>query len=206
MIEMKQSQEKSLWQQYGKWVLTLFALCLLTYSGMQFYGHYQSKRALKASLVYDKLLSLSQKTDKTEAIALANTLVQQYTKTSYAPLAALLLAKFSFEAQDMEATKTHLNFAIKAEGATQPIASVRLARVLMEEALALLTQKKVPEGFVVMFEETKGDIYLMQNDKEKAMKAYQTAIEAASPGVPVTRLQLKQADLGKPLVSKNSAK
>lgn len=184
------------------WVLSLAALFLLAYMGMQFYGHYQSKRALKASLVYDKLLSLSQKTDKAEAIEAANTLMTQYTKTPYAPLAALLLAKFSFEANDLEATKTHLNFAIKTESPIQPIAKVRLARVLMdqqkpEEALILLTQHKIPEGFVPMFEEAKGDIYLMQKDREKARIAYQTAIENAAPGVPLTRLELKQADLGK---------
>ena len=202
MNEMKYSQEKSLWQQHGKWVITLFVLFLFTYGGMQFYGHYQSKRALKASIVYDKLLSLSQQSDKAEAIQTATTLVTQYPKTPYAPLAALLLAKFSFEAHNLEATTTHLNFAIKAEGPAQPIARVRLARVLIdqnkpEEALALLTEKQVPKGFVLMFEETKGDIYLMQNDKAKARMAYQTAIEAAEPGVPITRLQLKQADLGK---------
>ena len=202
MNEMKYSQEKSLWQQHGKWVITLFVLFLFTYGGMQFYGHYQSKRALKASIVYDKLLSLSQQSDKAEAIQTATTLVAQYPKTPYAPLAALLLAKFSFEAHNLEATTTHLNFAIKAEGPAQPIARVRLARVLIdqnkpEEALALLTEKQVPKGFVLMFEETKGDIYLMQNDKVKARMAYQTAIEAAEPGVPITRLQLKQADLGK---------
>lgn len=202
MIEMQYSQEKSLWQQHGKWVLTLFVLFLFTYAGMQFYGHYQSKRALKASIVYDKLLSLSQKSDKDEAIQTATTLVAQYPKTPYAPLAALLLAKFSFEAHNLEATTAHLNFAIKAEGPAQPIARVRLARVLIdqkkpEEALALLTEKQVPKGFELMFEETKGDIYLMQNDKVKARTAYQTAIEAAEPGVPITRLQLKQADLGK---------
>ncbi|HXH54663.1 MAG TPA: tetratricopeptide repeat protein [Gammaproteobacteria bacterium] len=202
MTEMKYSQEKSLWQQHGKWVLALFVLFLFSYAGMQFYNHYQSKRALKASMVYDKLLSLSQKPDKTEATQTATALIAQYPKTPYAPLAALLLAKFSFEADNLEATTTHLNFAIKAEGPAQPIARVRLARVLIdqkkpEEALALLTEKKVPEGFVPMFEETKGDIYLMQNDKVKARVAYQTAIEAAEPGVPITRLQLKQADLGK---------
>jgi len=202
MIEMQYSQEKSLWQQYGKWVLTFFVFFLCTYAGMQFYGHYQSKRALKASIVYDKLLSLSQKSDKAEAIQAATTLVAQYPKTPYAPLAALLLAKFSFEAHNLEATATHLNFAIQAEGPVQPIARVRLARVLIdqkkpEEALALLTEKPAPKGFELMFEETKGDIYLMQNDKAKARVAYQTAIEAAEPGVPITRLQLKQADLGK---------
>lgn len=212
MMNTKYSQEKSLWQQHGKWVITLFAIFLLAYGGMQFYGHYQSKRALKASVVYDKLLSLSQKPDKTEAIQEATTIIDQYARTPYAPMAALLLAKFAFEDNNIDATKTHLNFAIKADSPVQPIARVRLARVLAdqkkpEEALAILTQKKIPEGFVPMFEETKGDIYLMQNDKEKAQKAYQAAIEAAPPGVPVTRLQLKQADLGKPVDSvKNSAK
>lgn len=202
MIEMKYSQNKSLWQQHGKWVISLFVLFLLVYGMMQFYGHYQSKRALKASIVYDKLLSLSQKQDKTEAIQEATAIIEQYAKTPYAPMAALLLAKFAFEDNNIDATKTHLNFAIKADSPVQPIARVRLARVLAdqkkpEEALVVLTQKKIPEGFIPMFEETKGDIFLMQNDKEKAQKAYQAAIEAAPPGVPVTRLQLKQADLGK---------
>ena len=196
------TQEKSLWQQYGKWVLTLFVLFLFTYAGMQFYRHYESKRALKASRIYDKLLSLNQKPDKAEAIETATGLVAQYPKTPYAPLAALFLAKFSFEANDLEATITHLNFAMNTKGPIQPIAKVRLARVLMDqkklpEALALLTEKKTPEGFVLIFEEAKGDIYLMQNDKQKARMAYQTAIEAEKSGIPTTRLQLKQANLGK---------
>lgn len=208
MIEMKYSQEKSLWQRYGKGVISLFALLLLTYAGMQFYGHYQSKRALKASLVYDKLISLSQKPEKAEAIETANTLLTQYPKTPYAPLAALFLAKFSFETEDLEATIKHLNFAIKADGPVQPIARVRLARIFMdqkkpEEALVLLTERQVPTGFVPLFEETKGDIYLMQNDREKAEKAYQAAIDAAEPGMPVARLQLKQAALGKTLNEQN---
>jgi predicted negative regulator of RcsB-dependent stress response len=204
MINMKYRREKSLWQQYGKMLVSLFIVFLFIYGGMQFYGHYHSKRALKASVLYDKLLSFSQKPDKREAIQEATLITEQYATTPYGPMAALLLAKFAFEDNNIEAAKTHLEFAIKAEGPVQPIARVRLARILadqnaLDEALKILTQKKIPEGFVPLFEETKGDIYLMQADKEKAKKAYQTAIEAASPDVPMTRLQLKQADLGKPL-------
>ncbi len=204
MIRTKYSQEKTLWQQHGKWVISLFGIFLLTYAGMQFYGHYQSKRALKASVIYDKALTLSQKKDKTEAIQEATIIIDQYAKTPYAPMAALLLAKFAFDDNNLEATEAHLKVAIKSDSPVQPIARVRLARVLanqnkLDDALAALTDKKAPEGFVPMFEETKGDIYLMQKDKEKAEKAYQAAIEAAPPGVPLTRLQLKQSDLGKPI-------
>lgn len=202
MVGTKLGVEKTFWQKHGKSILILLGGFLLAYCGVQYYFHYINKQALKASFIYDNMISHMQKQDKKEALAEANTLMQQYEKTPYARLAALLLAKLDIEQSNLEAAASHLRFAIQGEAnAIQQIAKVRLARVLAEqknyqEALDLLTPKTPMPAYTTLFEETKGDIYLMQKNKDKARLAYQNAIKAAPPDAPIARLQLKQADLG----------
>ncbi len=199
---MSVNVEKTFWQRYGKSILGLLGVFLLAYCGVQYYFHYVNKQTLKASSIYDNMITYLQKQDKTQVITEANVLMQQYGKTPYASLAALVLAKLDIEESNLDAAAQHLRFAIKGEeNSIQQIAKTRLARVLAEqknyqEALDLLTSKDPMPAYVTLFEETKGDIYLMQQDKDKARLAYQNAIKAAPPGVPTTRLQLKQADLG----------
>lgn len=196
-------RRKTFWQKYSKFVLIALGSLLLVYGGVQYYLHYQSNQSLEASAIYDDLLSAVQKKDKEKTVSEATVLMQRYEKTPYASLAALLLAKLDVDEKNLDAAISHLRFALKEDEKhpIQQIARVRLARVLAgqknyQEALEILTEKKYPDGYITLFEETKGDIYLMQNDKEKAKEAYQKAINAAPPGVPVSRLQLKQADLG----------
>lgn len=202
MIGTKLGVEKTFWQKYGKLISTVLVGVLLAYCGVQYYFHYLNKQALKASFIYDNMITHLQKQDKQEALEEAHVLMQHYKKTPYARLAALFLAKLEIEQSNLDSAASHLRFAIQSEtDAIQQIAKVRLARVLAEqknyeEALNLLTPKQPVPAYTTLFEETKGDIYLMQKDKEKARLAYQNAIKAAPPGVPVTRLQLKQADLG----------
>ncbi len=202
MVNMKIGAEKTLWQKYGKLALTLFAGFLIAFAGAQYYGYYQDKRAIKASAAYDNMLSAMQRQDKTEAKNTAQKLITDFPRTPYSSLAGLMLAKLAVEENDVESAKGQLNLVLKrGNGPIQQIAKVRLARIYADQkdfdaALALLNKDRVAEGYKTLFEETKGDIYLLQNNKEKAREAYQAAITAAPAGVPVTRLQLKQADLG----------
>jgi predicted negative regulator of RcsB-dependent stress response len=201
-MKAKVHVEKTFWQKYAKFFLGLFGGFLVVYCGVQYYFHYLNKQALKASFVYDNMITHMQKQDKGEALSEARILMHQYKRTPYAHLAALLLAKVEIEQNNLEAAVGYLRFAIQGkQNAIQQIAKVRLARVLAEqkhyqEALDLLTPQKPLPDYITLFEETKGDIYLMQQEKDKARLAYQNAIKAAPAGVSVTRLQLKQADLG----------
>lgn len=202
MREINFGSDQSVWQQYRKWVLAVLLGILVVYGGLQTYQYYQLKTALKASKIYDEMLSQAQAGDKAGVRQEGMLLTQKFAQTPYAPLAALVLAKLAIEEQDIETAKNHLRFAMQASKGPAPIiARTRLARILAdqqqyEEALALLSPKTIPEGYLALFEESKGDIYLLQNQKEKASIAYGLAIEATPAGVPMPRLQLKQADVG----------
>lgn len=203
MVNVKVNHEKTLWQKHGKLFLTVFTGFLLAYGGKQYYEYYQTKQTLKASAVYDKMVSAMQKQDNAQIETEAKQLMAQFARTPYASLAALRLAKLAVEENNLAAAKDHLNFVLKNgdNDIIRQIAKIRLSRILADEkaydaALTLLTKETVPESYKTLVEETKGDIYLMQNNKDKAREAYQAAISAAPPGIPVARLQLKQADLG----------
>jgi len=199
---MKIGNEKTAWQKYGKWVLTAMVGFLLIYSGIQYYDSYQDKKVVKASAAYDKIIFALQSQDKTKAITEAKELMEHFARTPYSSLAALLLARLAVEENDLTTAKEHLNFALQnGVDPFKQIAKERLARVLAEEkdyeaALSLLNKEPIPEAYKTLLEGTKGDIYLMQNNKDEARKAYQLAISAAPSEVPIAHLQLKLADLG----------
>lgn len=202
-INAKVASEATLWEQYGKQILIGVVAIALCYGAMQYYRHYQATQAEKASVIYDNLLATVKGRDIAKAKTDAEMLTKQYARTPYGPLAALLLAKFSVEENKLDQASENLKLAMQldSDGPVHQIARVRLARIMAArenytEALNLLTPKKIPEGYETLFEETKGDVYLLQNEKGKAREAYKAAQLAAPPGAPVVRLQLKQTDLG----------
>lgn len=202
MNKLKWDHQKTVWQKHGKWFLCILAVFLLSYGGFQYYEYYKTQQVIKASALYDAMLGAVQKQDTVQAHAAAQQLKEQFSRTPYASLAALLLTKFSIEKNDLSAAKEQLYFVINGSvGPIQQIAKVRLARILADEkaykaALDLLSTGPSLPAYKTLVEETKGDIYLAQNDTEKAREAYQAAIQAAPEGVPIARIQLKQLDLG----------
>ena len=194
--------ERSILEKHGKWMLAAVVFLALGFGGAQYYSQYQTKQTIKVSAVYDEMLFALQKQDKALAREKGEILLKQGDRTPYAALGALMLAKLDIEAEDLSAAKEHL--AVKhfqnAPLALQAVAKVRLARVLAaeknyDEALNVLNEEN-PPGFETLFDEAKGDIYLLQNQKEKASKAFQAAIMNAPQGVPVWRMQIKQTELG----------
>lgn len=177
----------------------VFAVC---YGAVQFYGQYQSKEAEVASSKYEAMMENIHHKNYSAAKEVAQDLLQNYSKTPYAPLATLMLAKLAVDENNLQVAEENLKTTLKIanKGPLQPIARVRLAKVLAQrknytEALEVLNNVKTPDGFVTLYEETKGDIYLMQNEVQKARLAYDTALKAAPPGTPVSSLQLKYNDL-----------
>lgn len=202
-MDAKSNVEKTLWEKYGKLSVIGLIIFAAAYGGREYYQHQQTQQSIEASLIYDNLLASMRKNDHEKVKADAETIKQKYSRTPYAPLAALMTAKLEIEENKLDAAIDHLKLAMQYDekGPAHQIARVRLARVMaanekFTEALELLNPKTIPDGYITLYEETKGDIYLMQNEKEKARAAYQAAQMAAPPGVPLVRLQLKQTDLG----------
>jgi predicted negative regulator of RcsB-dependent stress response len=125
-------------------------------------------------------------------------LIDKYSGTAYADLAALLSAKVQLEAGDLKNARVPLAWA--AEKASDPalreLARLRLATVLLDdkaydEALAQL-QAPTDENFTARFADLKGDILLAQGKKDEARAAFKTAVTALEKATKVETVTLRE--------------
>ena len=194
---------KPYWKKPQFWMICVIGLFLLA-GGAYYYVAQCSAQKAKASDLYDSLMMSLQTEKFEEGRQAAQTLIAHYPKTIYAPFAALFLAKWDVENKDWAAAEKQLRFILQntQKSPLPEIATLRLARVLSEqknyaEALNLLDKKKPASSYVASYEETKGDIYWLQQNIEQAREAYLAAGKALPPGAPAAgRLQLKQVELG----------
>jgi len=195
---------KSWWRQHGALVIASVVAAVLVVSGVLGWRAYQRSQAAQASAVYSELQKAAGTRDVKKVRDLAGTIVEQYPRTSYAPLAALVSAKAHFESGDLKTARAQLEWVI--ERARDPelaaIARLRLASVLIDEkaydeALKLLEAKPLA-GLEGRYAETRGDIYALQGRTAEARTAYRAALEAVQPldGGSRELLQLKLETLG----------
>lgn len=196
------NMNKSLWERYGRHLIVFTVVFSVGYAAVQVYGHYQAKRVIEASTLYETMLASVRQKDWNKAKPIAKKIVHDYKSTPYAALAALTSARMAVEENNYPDAISYLNLALELgkKPPVQQVAKVRLAKVLTaqkkyDEALALLQAEKAPDGYVTLYEEAKGDIYAAQNDKDKAREAYETALKVAPQGAPITRIQLKLNDV-----------
>ncbi len=194
-------QQTAGWQRYIKLIVVLVCLALFGVGAWQYTEAQKRKKIEEASAHYETMLLAARNKEMKKAGEEAQQLVQEYSRTTYAPLASMMLARIAVEKGDTDKAMDHLKSAIQAgaKGPVEPIARVRLARILIseskyDEALKVL-QDYSKDGYTTLIEEAKGDIYVKQNDLKKAKESYLLALRSAPQGVPTTLLQLKSADI-----------
>jgi predicted negative regulator of RcsB-dependent stress response len=194
---------KHWWKQYGKALMAGVVIGLLLLAGGNYWRQYKIKRADAASLLYENLLTDLQQGKSDAVSAAATKLMQDYAATPYAGKSALLLARQRFDAKDIAAARSHLEWAMKnaSEAVVQHSARLRLGRILLDQgetaAALALADSKDTNGFASEYAELKADALLAQGDRAGARRAYQSAIEAAPRGstyLPI--LNMKRDNLG----------
>lgn len=198
------SDQKTLWQSYGKYFIILIVAALAAYGAWEFYKDREQQKIEAASLQYDKMLNAMKDKDYPKVQEYYNRIQENYAKTAYAPLASLLQARVDLEQHATDKAMQHLQEAINTsknqKGPIEHAARVRLARLLADqqkydEAIALLSLETTAIGYTTLYEETKGDIYQMQNNLDKARDSYELALKAVPPGINANALQIKLTDL-----------
>ncbi len=191
-------------QDYLKIAMLVGMIFAVGFLGFQYYSNQRTERIEKASGLYETMSLSIQHKEFVKAKKEALTLLQDYKKTPYGPLAALALAYVAIEEQELEKGEDYLKEAlmlsVSEKGPVRHAARTRLAKVLAaqqkyEDALSTLEAEKAKEGYITLYEETKGDIYLQQNKPAEAKEAFKKAKDAAPQGLPIARLELKLADL-----------
>lgn len=194
---------KSWWKSNGNSVTWVALAVVLAAAGYQGYRYWQNTQAQKASDAYMQLSKAQRANDTKKVREIGTQIMQNYSSNGFAPMAALVAAKASFDAGDLKSAGAQLKWVVDNTKDEEMLATarLRLASVLMDEknydgALAQLNEKH-PESFAGLFADARGDVLVAQNKRAEARAAYKLAIEKlgeSNPYKPVVEVKLD--DLG----------
>ena len=176
---------KAWWQENGNLVMTALSLVLVVLAAWQGWNYYQRNQAVQASGLYDAVQKAARAGDLKQVRESAGAVLENYPRTAYAAMAALVSAKAHFQGGDLKTARAQLAWVAenaKDEG-LQDIARLRLASVMLDEkayddALKVL-EAKHGAAFDALFLAARGDVLVAQEKKEEARSAYQAALEKA---------------------------
>ena len=203
---------KAWWKQYGNLVTWLLIVALSSYAAWTGWRNYQVGQSTQASQLYDELQKAILAKDNAKVQRAATDLIEKFTRTSYAPMAALSAAKSAFDLNDLKTAKSQLHWVIDHSSVEEykALARIRLAGIALdekayEEGLTLLAGEFPAELAGNAFDR-KADIYVAQNKLVDARTAYQVALEKIKDKNPGRQLiQIKLDALGGAIESKVAA-
>ncbi len=193
---------KAWWKEHGGTVILGATLALAAFGAWNGWMWYQRSQAAQAAVLYDTLQKAARANDLKAIRDTAGAILENFPRTAYAPLAALVSAKVQFQAGDLKTARAQLEWVVERSNNDQirSIATLRLASVLLDDkepdaALQVLEAKPHP-GFEALYAMQRGDIFASQKKRAEARAAYQAALENAQPGAVRETLRLKLDALG----------
>ena len=178
------------WKDNGSSVVTGVLLGVSILLGGKAWFSYQHNEALSASNIYAQMMGAARADDIEKVKAAANELISNYSRLSYAQLAALELAKQAVAGGELAAAEAQLRWALEhadSDGVRET-ARTRLIRVLIDQQKYADADKMLaaaPAGaYTYVYSELKGDLALAQGQQAQAMAAYKQALEEMPAGTP----------------------
>src|SRR3954470_9929605 len=176
---------KAWWKDNGNTVLAAAIAVLLAIAAWNGWIWYQRTQAAQAAALYETLQKAARANDVKATRDAAGSILENYPRTAYAPLAALTSAKVHFQAGDLKTARAQLDWAVghARNAQVREIARLRLANVLLDdgapdEALKVIDEKPAP-AFEALFAAQRGDILVAQKKPAEARAAYRAALDKA---------------------------
>jgi predicted negative regulator of RcsB-dependent stress response len=194
---------KAWWKQYGNIVTWLLIIVLAGWLGWLGWNKYQQSESMKGALLYEEIVKAIEAKDPAKIARAVADMKDKFSATPYAQMGALAAAKSTFEANDLKATKLHLQWVVD-HGRNEEfiaLARIRLAGVLLDEkayddGLKILAAD-FPEQFAALVADRKGDLLFAQNKTTEARAAFKLALDKTDVKNPARQLiQLKLDALG----------
>ncbi len=188
---------KAWWKDNGNLILTALTIALAVFAAWNAWNWYRDRQSLQAAQLYVVLEKAARANDAKAAREVAESVIEQYPRTTYAPLAALVAAKMNYQAGDAKTAAAQLQWVIDHAGSDEvkAIARMRLANVQVDQGQADQALQTLaaapPPGFDALYEAQRGDIYLVQNKKNEARAAYKAALDKADKKDLAMRQQLQ---------------
>jgi predicted negative regulator of RcsB-dependent stress response len=193
---------KAWWKEHGGGVALAALLLAAAVAAWNGWTWYERSQAAQAAALYDTLQKAARANDVKATRDTAGSILENYPRSAYASLAALVSAKVQFQAGDLKTARAQLQWVTEHAKSDEirSIAALRLANVLLDDKepdAALKALETTPHpGFEVLFAAQRGDILAAQKKREDARKAYKAALEKAEPGPLRESLRLKLEALG----------
>jgi len=182
--EQEQLEElKTWWKLHGNLVTSIVVALALMVVAWQGWNWWQRKQAGEAANIYASVQRATAQHDAKRARDLAGELIDKYSTTTYAPMAAMLSGRAQAEAGDLKNAKVQLQWAAEnaKDDALRDLARLRLAVLLVEEknyddAVKQLTAEPSSASFAARFNDLRGDVLALQGKSAEAKAAYEAAI------------------------------
>jgi predicted negative regulator of RcsB-dependent stress response len=193
---------KAWWKERGGGVALAAVLLAAAVGAWNAWAWYERSQAAQAAALYDTLQKAARANDVKATRDTAGSILENYPRSAYASLAALVSAKVQFQAGDLKTARAQLQWVTEHSKSDEirSIAALRLANVLLDDKepdAALKALEATPHpGFEALFAAQRGDILAAQKKREEARKAYKAALEKAEPGPLRETLRLKLEALG----------
>ncbi|HZE10859.1 MAG TPA: tetratricopeptide repeat protein [Burkholderiales bacterium] len=193
---------KAWWKERGGGVALAAVLLAAAVGAWNGWSWYERSQAAQAAALYETLQKAARANDVKATRDTAGSILENYPRSAYASLAALVSAKVQFQAGDLKTARAQLQWVTEHAKTDEirSIAALRLANVLLDDKepdAALKAVEATPHpGFEALFAAQRGDILAVQKKREDARKAYKAALEKAEPGPLREVLRLKLEALG----------
>ncbi|MEW6313495.1 MAG: tetratricopeptide repeat protein [Pseudomonadota bacterium] len=194
---------KAWWRQNAKRVLIGVVTIALAVGGYKAWLAYQHDQSQRAAEIYATLQQAAAEQNLTKIGDASKNLMDNYSGTGYAGMAAMLSARAYFAAGDNQHAQLDLQWAIDharddglRDAARLHLAAVMLDEKKFDEVLRQLEQKH-DEAFDARYIDLKGDVLAAQGKTAEARAAYQQALEKSDARSPYRGvIQMKLDALG----------
>lgn len=194
---------KAWWQENGTLVMLAAAAFVVSVAGVQGWRYYTKSQSEQAARAYGAVQEAAAGRDLKKIRDAAAAVTENFSGTAYAPRAALIAARASAEAGDLQSARLQLQWVLDhaTEAELIDVAQLRLAGVLLDEkkhdeALRLLDARH-GDSFEILYQDRRGDILSAQGKTAEARAAYRKVLETLERGSPYRALvQAKLDGLG----------
>jgi predicted negative regulator of RcsB-dependent stress response len=179
---------KAWWNQHGNLIVAAITAAALAFAGWQGWRWYERKQATEAGALYDTIVRASRAGDAKALRDADGALLENYPRTLYATMGALLAARYYYEHDDSKGAKAQLQWVLDHARTDdfRDIGRLRLAAILLDEkaydeALKLLD---APHGsaYDSQYAAAKGDVLVAKQQPNEARAAYRVALDKAGSG------------------------
>jgi predicted negative regulator of RcsB-dependent stress response len=193
--EDEQAQQIKKWiKENGLQIVVGISLGLGGIWGLGAYKTYQNEQSIQARSLYLNTAS-------SDSMASFEALSTSHSDSGYTQQAGLMLAKNAVKKQDYESALQHLSTLVTDDNdliaivANMRMASIQLEMGKFKEAISTL-DSKLPGEFNGLYSQLKGDIYVADNQIDKAKEQYKLALSQISRDSELQSLiNIKLADL-----------